>query len=140
MISTTLLAFLGVVYPWPSCVKFYGRAPHKTIHGHKKKVCLEQNISIGWFHASFDKFDNFHNVSMYLKWRQKLVMESNHHWLALSARSKNKPHSNNYSCDTRPFISQRNHLCGAITSGKTWILNLCGESFQRNGSPTMTYQ
>ena len=31
---------------------------------HKKKVCLEQNISIGSFHASFD---NFHNVSIYVK-------------------------------------------------------------------------
>ena len=30
----------------------------------KKKVCLEQKISIGSFHASFH---NFHNVSIYVK-------------------------------------------------------------------------
>ena len=41
----------------PSYVKFQWRAPHKTIYGHKK-MCLEQNISIGSFHASFH---NFHN-------------------------------------------------------------------------------
>ena len=34
-------------------------------------VCLEQNISIGSIHASLH---NFHNVSMYVKWPQKLVM------------------------------------------------------------------
>ena len=33
-------------------------------------MCLEQNISIGSIHASFH---NFHNVSMYVKWPQKLV-------------------------------------------------------------------
>ena len=41
---------------------FYWRAPHETIYGHKKKVRLEQNISIGSFNASFH---NFHNVSIY---------------------------------------------------------------------------
>ena len=43
------------------------------MYGHKKKVCLEQNISIGSIHASFH---NFHNVSvyMYMKWPLKLVM------------------------------------------------------------------
>ena len=30
----------------------------------KKKACLEQNISLGSFHASFH---NFHNVSIYVK-------------------------------------------------------------------------
>ena len=39
------------------------RAPHETKYGHKKKVGLEQNISTGSFHASFD---NFHNVSIYV--------------------------------------------------------------------------
>ena len=39
--------------------------------GHKKKVCLEQNISIGSIHASFH---NFHNVSTEVKSPQKLVM------------------------------------------------------------------
>ena len=34
----------------------------KTINGHKKKVRLEQNISIGSFHASFHIF---HNVSIF---------------------------------------------------------------------------
>ena len=38
------------------------------MYDHKKKLCLEQIISIGSFH-------NFHNVSMYLKWPQKLVTE-----------------------------------------------------------------
>ena len=42
------------------------------IYGHKTKVCLEQNISIGSFYASFH---NFHNVSLYVKWAQKLVMK-----------------------------------------------------------------
>ena len=37
----------------------------------QKKACLEQNISIGSFHASFH---NFHNVSIVVKWPQKLVM------------------------------------------------------------------
>ena len=36
-----------------------------------KKVCLEQNISIGSFCASLN---NFHNVSTWVKWPQKLVM------------------------------------------------------------------
>ena len=43
----------------------------KDLYGHKKKVCLEQNISIGSIPASFH---NFHNVSIYVKWPQKLVM------------------------------------------------------------------
>ena len=34
------------------------------IYGHMKKVCLEQNISIGSIHASFH---NFHNVAIYVK-------------------------------------------------------------------------
>ena len=37
----------------------------------KNKACLEQNISTGSIHASFH---NFHNVSIYVKWPQKLVM------------------------------------------------------------------
>ena len=41
---------------------------HMRPYGHKKKVCLDQNISIGSFHISF------HNVSMYVKWLQKLEM------------------------------------------------------------------
>ena len=45
---------------------------YRSIYGHKKKVCLEQNISVGTIHASFH---NFHNVSVYVKWPQKLVME-----------------------------------------------------------------
>ena len=44
------------------CEKLHWRAPHMTIYGHKKKVCLEPNISIGSFHASFH---NFHYVSIY---------------------------------------------------------------------------
>ena len=52
--------------------KFHWRAPHETIYGHKKKMCLEQNISIGSFHASFH---NFYNVFVYVKWPQKLVMK-----------------------------------------------------------------
>ena len=44
----------------------------ENIYGHKKKVCLEQNISMGSIHASFH---NFH-VSIYAKWPQKLVMHS----------------------------------------------------------------
>ena len=36
-----------------------------------KKVCLEQNISIGSIHASFH---NFHNVCIYVKWPEKIVM------------------------------------------------------------------
>ena len=57
------------------CEKFYWRAPNKTIHvyGHKKKVCPESDISIGLIYASFH---NFHNVSIYVKWPQKLVMIS----------------------------------------------------------------
>ena len=39
---------------------------------HKKKVCLEQNISIESFHASFHNFDN---VSIHVKWQQKLVID-----------------------------------------------------------------
>ena len=34
------------------------------MYGHKKKVCLDENISIG----------SFHNVSIYVKCLQKLVM------------------------------------------------------------------
>ena len=30
--------------------------PHEIIYGHKKKVCLEQNISTGSFYASFHNF------------------------------------------------------------------------------------
>ena len=41
------------------------------MYGHKKKMCLEQNISIESIRASFH---NFHNVSLYVKWPQKLVM------------------------------------------------------------------
>ena len=37
-------------------------APHETTYGHKKYVCLAQNISIGSFHASFH---NFHIVSIF---------------------------------------------------------------------------
>ena len=40
-------------------------------YGHKKNVFLEQNNSIRSIHASFH---NFHNVSIYIKWWQKLVM------------------------------------------------------------------
>ena len=50
---------------------FHWRAPHEIINSHKKKICLEQNISIGSFHASVH---NIHNVSIYVKWPQKLVM------------------------------------------------------------------
>ena len=39
------------------------KTPHKTIYGHQKKVCLEQIISIGSFHAPFQ---NFHSVSIYM--------------------------------------------------------------------------
>ena len=48
--------------------KGHCRAPHETIYGHKKKVWLDENISIGSFHASF------HNVSIYVKSLQKVVM------------------------------------------------------------------
>ena len=34
------------------------------IYGHKKKECLEQNISIGSIHALFY---NVHDVSIYIK-------------------------------------------------------------------------
>ena len=50
---------------------FYWKAPHETIYGHENKVFLEQNISIASVHASFR---NFHNVSIYVKRPQKLVM------------------------------------------------------------------
>ena len=46
------------------CEESNWRAPHETIYGHKKKVCLVQNISIGSFQASFHKF---HNVSKDVK-------------------------------------------------------------------------
>ena len=47
-----------------------------SIYGHKKKVCLEQNISIGSIHVSFH---NFHNVSMYMSNDDKnLIMVSLH--------------------------------------------------------------
>ena len=49
---------------WSTGVSSYvKRTPHKTIYGHKEKVCLEQNISIGFplygirsFHASLHQF------------------------------------------------------------------------------------
>ena len=54
------------------------QAQYETIYGHKKKVCLEQNISIGSHCMEQDHFmlhfTTFHNVSIYVKWPQKLVM------------------------------------------------------------------
>ena len=45
---------------------------HLMWNFHKEKVCLEQNIFIGSFHASFH---NFHNV--YVKWpREQVVLMS----------------------------------------------------------------
>ena len=50
------------------------RAKHETIYGHKEKVCLEQNISIGSqlygirsFYASFHHFSYFYIRQMTTK-------------------------------------------------------------------------
>ena len=54
LLDTSLLAFLGVMFPWqlqcqpePSSIKFHWIAAHEIIFGHAKKVCLELNISNG---------------------------------------------------------------------------------------------
>ena len=47
-----------------------GQTPHETIYGHKKKVCLKQNISIGSNCMEYGHFmlhfTTFHNVYIYI--------------------------------------------------------------------------
>ena len=62
-----------------SASSYINRAPHDTIWPQKEGVCLEQNISIG-SHCMAQghfmlHFTTFHNVSIYVKWPQKLVIK-----------------------------------------------------------------
>ena len=60
----------------------FKKLSHETIYGHKKKVCLEQNISIGSRCMELGHFmlhfPTFHNVSIYIlnsgHPKKKLVM------------------------------------------------------------------
>ena len=62
-----------------SASSYINRAPHDTIWPQKEGVCLEQNISIGsncMAQGHFMlHFTTFHNVSIYVKWPQKLVIK-----------------------------------------------------------------
>ena len=58
--------------PASSYVESFTDKLNMRLHGHKKKVCLEQNISIG-SHLLLH-FTTFHNVSIHVKCPKKLVM------------------------------------------------------------------